>query len=240
MSATAHTAHTTGVCNLLRKRTASVASALWAMGLASVVLVAGCSSTSSAATSSAAGASGVSVSSATTLSKVPTPVLEKSPATLSTVLQRTKPVPVPGGGNINETVKASAISTAPTLPLTGVGRFGTGITATVVKAIRVTAIARLAGEVSGPAVAVTLSVRNGSSRPSDLSQVVVTVADHAGLPASPIGDNGSDPLVGTLAVGKSASGVYVFSLPAKTSNPLTISVMFSTTAPVVLFVGDPK
>ena len=50
----------------------------------------------------------------------------------------------------------------------------------------------------------------------------------------------SNPLAGSLAVGHSAAGVYVFSLPAKSKSPLSISVSFATTAPVVLFVGDSK
>lgn len=89
-------------------------------------------------------------------------------------------------------------------------------------------------------MSITLKVKNGSSRAVDLSQVTVTVADHAGLPAPTISQNDSNPLANSLAAGRSVSGVYVFSLPAKSTDPISISVTVLNTALVVLFVGDSK
>ena len=228
---------------MIVKLTTPVVGMLATIGLASALVVSGCSAPSSPApSSSAAAVSTASVSPAAAIASAHSSASapQTTQASLVKIPARTAPVPAPGGGNISQTVKPSPVRIAPAVPLTGTAQFGGGISASITKATRINAVAHLAGEVSGPAVAVTLSIRNDSAKSADLSQVVVTVADHDGLPASPISANASKPLAGSLAAGQSASGVYVFSLPAKAKDPISISVTFATTAPVVLFVGASK
>lgn len=238
--------------------------------LASALALAACSSTSMPTVSSASPAAAGSTSSGAALAaRVPaaTSVVSASPltartstaapvstsggadpissaettrASLSTVPARTVPVAAPSGGNIRQTVRSSEVTTGAAVPLTGRAQVGGGISASISGVTRISAVAHRPGEISGPAVSITLKLKNGSSRAVDLSQVTVTVADHAGLPAPTISQNDSNPLANSLAAGRSVSGVYVFSLPAKSTDPISISVTVLNTAPVVLFVGDSK
>ena len=43
--------------------------------------------------------------------------------------------------------------------------------------------------------------------------------------------------VGQLAAGKTATGQYAFSLHSLPSNPVTVSIAYSTAVPVVAFSG---
>jgi hypothetical protein len=85
-----------------------------------------------------------------------------------------------------------------------------------------------------------LTIKNTSGGAIDLSSVIVNLQDKAGTPSNPMSASPAKPVSGKLASGATASGVYVFSLPRSHLNPVTISVSYTTEAPVVLFVGDAK
>jgi hypothetical protein len=119
-----------------------------------------------------------------------------------------------------------------------VADFGTGVRARIAAVEAVEAEAFLPGEHSGPAVALTVELRNGSGRVVGLDSVTVDVTDAAGVPASPVTDPERAGLAGDLPAGAAASGVYVFSLPADRRAGATVGVRYTAPAPMALFTGS--
>ncbi|HZC69907.1 MAG TPA: hypothetical protein VE442_04385 [Jatrophihabitans sp.] len=148
----------------------------------------------------------------------------------------TTPVPAPAGGNVHRTVAAQPISTRPPVAFSHPAQFGDGVTAIITGQRIVHVKAKLPGEIAGAAVAVTVRLVNRSAQPVSLDAVVVNDQDRAGTPLVQI-TSASTPLRGELAAHYAKSGSYVFGLPAHYRNPLTLTVRYSTAAPVVAFVG---
>ena len=162
-----------------------------------------------------------------------------SPAS-TTLPTLTTPVSAPNGGSIKSTVASATVHTNAPIPVTATADFGTGVTAHVVSNTKITFSAKLPGEISGPAAQVTVAFTNGSSAPVSLANVVVNDSDAKGTPFVAGASSPAAPVSGTLAPGKTVTGVYVFELAPGYVAPLTLSVSYSTAAPVVLFVGDVK
>lgn len=152
----------------------------------------------------------------------------------------TTEVPAPGGGDINQTVAVTEVSTQPAVALAETGDYGNGVTVTLSSIEDVTTSANLPGEISGPGLKVTVQIVNDSGADIDLGNVIVDLQDAAGVPALPMSASPAEPFKGSLAAGATASGIYVFTVPTDYSNPANISVSYTTGAPVVLFVGDAK
>ena len=106
--------------------------------------------------------------------------------------------------------------------------------ATLVSARTVTVTRRGPGELSGPAVALTLRVVNGPAHALDLTAVTVT-ASVAGQEASPSDSPPAQPFRGSLAAARSATGVYVFVLPAGRHGTVAAVVSLSPDLPVARF-----
>ena len=152
----------------------------------------------------------------------------------------TTPVPPPVPGNIHRTVRAVAVTTKPPVSLRGVADFGTGVTAQImsIKAIEYHAVGP--DQVSGPGLRLVIQVNNGTGKPVDLDNAVVTIADARGTPGVDMNGPGSfsSPLRGVLAPGHKASGTYVFTIPAGYRTPVTVNFSYAGGVPVVLFKGD--
>jgi hypothetical protein len=104
-----------------------------------------------------------------------------------------------------------------------------------VKAIEATA--RLPGEITGPALALTIEVSNTGIRPADLGAVVVNVLDSDEAPGAEMTAAPAQPLTGRLAPKKTARGVYVFRVPMDKRRPVTVTVSIGD-APVLVFRGN--
>jgi hypothetical protein len=94
------------------------------------------------------------------------------------------------------------------------------------------------GEIAGPAVAVTVKIRNGGDQALDLDHVIVNLLDANGELATPMTGDPAAPLQGQLAAGASQSGVYVFSVAKAQRKPVQISVTYDVKEPTVLFKGN--
>ena len=114
--------------------------------------------------------------------------------------------------------------------------FGDSVTARVTASKATTAEASGIGEVSGPAVRVTIKITNRSAASIDLATVVVNAFyGKDSTPASPVESaSGSEPFSGTLRAGKSATGSYVFSVPKGSSDDLVVALSKGTDASVVV------
>jgi len=152
----------------------------------------------------------------------------------------TKPVNPPTSGNVKQTVAPHTVQTKPPVDLSATADFGTGLNAKVLSNQKINFTARLPGELSGPAVKVTVQFTNTSRAAISLANVVLNDADAAGTPMSSVTSAPAAPVSGSLAPGQQATGVYVFSLPPGFRNPCKLSLSYSTAAPVVLFVGNVK
>ena len=158
-------------------------------------------------------------------------------ASLSIPPAVTTPVPAPGGGDVNQTVSAAEMSTQAPVALDQPGDFGQGVTVALDGIDPITTTAQLPGEIAGPGLALNFTITNDSAAAIDLSTVVVEVADGAGTPAVTMTAAPAAPFSGELAAGQKATGVYVVTLPTGHTDPLAISVTYSSQAPVVVFTG---
>lgn len=145
--------------------------------------------------------------------------------------------PIAPAGNIDQIVPEVPVTTAPAVGLTDPADFGGQVSARITRIDPVQAGATLPGEVSGPAVAITVEIANSSAQPVGLDSVTVTLTDAAGNPAGSIGSAPSAPLAGVLAAGSTANGTYVFTVPVDQRNPVTVTVTYSSGAPTLVFSG---
>lgn len=110
-----------------------------------------------------------------------------------------------------------------------------GLTAKVVSVEAEEAKAVRAGETAGDAVKVTISLTNGTGRDVSLSQLSVN-AYYGGksTPAVALTD-GAKPLVGALANGATASGVYLYTVPKAQQDSTVITMTDAAGSPVTVF-----
>lgn len=102
----------------------------------------------------------------------------------------------------------------------------------------VEAKAKIPGEVSGPALAVTVKVLNNSKRPLDTQHLLVTIYDSKQAPGGEMTGAPARPMTGELKPGASASGVYLFTVPVSRRSPVTVNVALPTESPVLVFKGN--
>ena len=237
--------------------------ALAAVLLTGVLAIAGCSSSSDDAASTPTSATGTSATGSTTSSAdssvtsaagsatgssdptaSPTAAAgsAEAPATeapsSAAPAPATTPVPAPGGGDINQTVPSVQLTTAAPVSLSETADFGGGVTVDLSSIESVTTTAQGPGEVAGPGLVIKIRIKNGSAAAVPLNAVNVTVSDGAQTPASPMSAAPAAPFSGELAPGAEATGVYVFTLPGEYTNPATVTVSYSTDAPIVVFTGN--
>jgi hypothetical protein len=123
-------------------------------------------------------------------------------------------------------------------PVHATGDFGNGVTARLSRIEAVDAKATLPGEFSGPAVAVTVEVTNGSAHAIDLDAVTVDLATADGASAPAVRDPDRKPLSGRLAEGASRAGEYVFTLGEAQRSEVSVRVSYAADAPTVVFSGS--
>jgi hypothetical protein len=94
------------------------------------------------------------------------------------------------------------------------------------------------GNVSGPALRVTLELTNGTTAPIALDLVSIGLTHGTDrTPASPLNDPSAAPFAGTLQPGTTGEGVYVFSVPTADRDLVTVSVGYRAGAPYLVFSG---
>ena len=115
--------------------------------------------------------------------------------------------------------------------------FDTGISVVIDSVKATTVEAKTPGEVSGPAVIVTVTAKNGTKEAQSLESAVVMLSAQDGEPG--IGTTAGDPqpLSGSLEPGKSATGRYVFMLGSAAGRPVSVSVNYAAGEPVAIFTG---
>lgn len=127
----------------------------------------------------------------------------------------------------------------PAVPLDQPAAAGDGITATVASVEAIDGTGQGRGNVSGPALRVTVRITNGTDDTADLGGVAVDLTHGSGaVPASPLDDPSQAPFSGSLEPGDTAEGVYVFSVPQDDRDTVTVSVGHRAGAPFMVFTGS--
>lgn len=151
----------------------------------------------------------------------------------------TTPVPQQSPGDINSTVPTEPQASRKPVKLDQTSKTGDGVSAelTSIKAIA-SVKARGAGEVTAPGLAITVKVTNNTSAALTAGNVVVTLTGSDDAPGNPMTAKPAKAMTGTLAAGKSATGVYVFTLAENLRKPVTVAVSISGPQPLLVFTGN--
>jgi hypothetical protein len=158
-----------------------------------------------------------------------TPTLPPPPATT--------PVPAATPGDVNSTVPSKPEETKKPVKLDRPSTTGTGLTVNLTSIKPVNARAEQPGEVAGPALAITITVKNTGSKAAELNTLVVNVLNSDDAPGTQMSAKPSKPLAGSVAAGKTKTGVYVFTVPKDKRKPVTVTVDIAG-APVLAFTGN--
>ncbi|OIJ23672.1 hypothetical protein UG56_026720 [Nocardioides luteus] len=115
-----------------------------------------------------------------------------------------------------------------------------GVTARLARIDSVQATASLPGEIGGPALAITVKVKNQTGKKLDLSLGVVNAYyGPERTPAVSVASDGEVPFPASVAAGESAKGVYVFQIPEE-ARPVRVELDLGNGADVVVFKGRPQ
>jgi hypothetical protein len=115
---------------------------------------------------------------------------------------------------------------------------GEGLVAeiTAMKAVQGEAVQ--AGEIAGPAVQFTLRLTNDTDAAIDLGLIAVNAYIGEGLtPAGGLVKPGAAPFEGTLDIGDSTDGVYVYSIPEGQRGDVTLTLDYRAGQPAFVFRG---
>jgi len=116
--------------------------------------------------------------------------------------------------------------------------FGDGVTARLSSVRSLEAKASLPGETSGPAVALNLSISNGSPATIELASITVDLVDSRGMSSILIHSEPPTELSGSLSAGATAEGTYVYRLDPEMRDNASITVKYSSVTPLVTFQGS--
>ncbi|HEY0888153.1 MAG TPA: hypothetical protein VGE38_00900 [Nocardioides sp.] len=144
----------------------------------------------------------------------------------------------PSSGSL-EPVPYAEITPQPAVPLTATADFGTGLTVEITRIESVRSVAKRPGEISAPAVRLTMRAHNRGAKPIDLEQMVVNLDyGRERTPAVSVQDPGGDPFAGVLAPGAAMRGVYVFNVPDADRGEIRVSTSYTGSAPTLVLAGS--
>ena len=110
---------------------------------------------------------------------------------------------------------------------------------TVDKVEGVTAGSNVPGEIAGPALKVTVTVHNAGATAVDTAgaNLTLTYGGDAATPAPPVSDESAVLWPTSLAPNSSATGVFLFSVPAGSEGDVRVIVDLLASEPDVVFAG---
>lgn len=242
MTADPSTSPTAGPTGASRRRVvAAVVAVIVVVAVVLIVKLAsgGTSNTPSALASGTPSAS--SSPSASSAAPSTTPVPSVSPSATSTP-GTASPTPTSSATPTPSATTPETPKVLPThkpVPIKTPAPFGDGVTANIVSVVPVQSVAKGPGEISGPAIKVTILLDNGTKAAISVNQVTVNVSYGAAAnPSIPVtSDPSSKPFTGTVATGASVRGTYIFDIPKDQRSKVTISVSYAALSPIVVFTG---
>lgn len=151
---------------------------------------------------------------------------------------RTVPVPAPSGGSVDQVIPPAAAGPVTKADLDKTAVLPNKVSITVSKVAALDTKATTPGEIAGPAVALTVSIHNGSTQAINADSAMVTLTDSNNVPGQPTTSDPYLPFAGDLAAGESTEGIYVFLMPTTSRTGLTLSVEYAAGQASAQFVGD--
>ncbi len=112
-----------------------------------------------------------------------------------------------------------------------------GVTVKLSSLTSVMGTASLPGEVGGPSLQVTVEVSNSTEAGVDLRGAVVSLFLGQDMRPAIELSTGEVPFPASVAKSSSATGVYLFNVPAEDRGFVTVEVDLATAVPVTLFQG---
>lgn len=124
------------------------------------------------------------------------------------------------------------------LPIDATAQPEAGVTVSVGTFEAVDGIARLPGDVGGPAIRFAVSITNGTDKKISLASALVNVYYGAEqLPASELQEPGGVPLPVDVAAGATANATLVFTIPEDERDDVLITIDYRIGDPVIAFQG---
>ena len=152
----------------------------------------------------------------------------------------TRTVAAPSPGDVHQTVASAAPRTLAAVPLIGRSALGSGIVVSITSVRAITTKTSLPGQVGGASIAVSVLIVNHSDHAIGVQNVNVNVEDSAHDPADPITTSPARAFRGSIAAGKKASAMYVYSISTTRRNPITVEINYAAGTPVARFIGGVK
>lgn len=147
------------------------------------------------------------------------------------------PASTPTAGSLDP-VPYEEVTPEPPVPLTATADFRTGLTVQVTDIESVRSVAQRPGEISAPALRLTLQAHNSSGEPISLDGMVVTLEYGADrTPAINVHEPAGAPFEGVLAPGDSVHGVYVFNVPDEARSQIRVTTSYTGEAPTLVLAG---
>lgn len=124
------------------------------------------------------------------------------------------------------------------VPIDSPAPIATEVVASISKMEAVEGEAKGPGEVAGPSVRFTVTIRNDTDAEVDLSSAVIT-ADYGSdrTPALQLFEPGGKNLPASVAAGESVKGVYIFSIPVEKRDRVRVTLDYSVGVPPLEFTG---
>jgi hypothetical protein len=164
-----------------------------------------------------------------------------SSASVNAEPSATIPPPSPGTPSATgsgDTVRVRPVKTKEPVPLNKTADFGTGLSVQISDINPVKGVAKVPGEIAGPALKIKVVADNTSDKAIDLRSVVVFVSySKKHTPAIKL-SKGTRPLEGRLPPETQRDGTYAFSVPRSDRDLVRIEVSYSGKAPTVSFEGQ--
>lgn len=142
----------------------------------------------------------------------------------------------PGGDGDLEPVPTADVVTLPAAPLDEAAEVAPGLQVRLAGLRSVQVTGRGPGQVSGPAVEVTVEVDNTSGDTLAVDGLSVSLA-YAGTEAGPVDGRPADPVSGPVPAGQTVTGTYVFVVPTDQRDEVTVRVVVPS-QPVAVFTGS--
>jgi hypothetical protein len=151
------------------------------------------------------------------------------------------PLPTEAPAQVPQTVLVDAPQLPPNLTpvaLAQTSAYSNGVSARLVTIGAFDSQAHTPGELSGPALAVTVELANDGDAAVTLDTVGVNLYYGAdGTPAVRLRDGSTAPMRGHLAPGDSVTATYSFSVPTDGRDAVTVAVSFAAGDGTALFSG---
>lgn len=149
------------------------------------------------------------------------------------------PVPAPDGGTVEDVIESEpAPPEMLTVGLDQPAEVGGGVSARIDSVQSVDVEALTPGEVSGPAVVVTITITNDGDEAIDVTAAMVSLIGTDDILGQPTTSDPYQPFAGLIEPGASGKGVYVFLLPEDAQGAFDVSVQYRAGTTIARFTDE--